>query len=454
MPPAPVTTPVSRTYPCTLHHSVPTRRIQSVDDPERPGPRPPGWPPWPSRPRLSARWPEPPIRARHPVLSDRGRPRPERPDRLGGRHAQRQGLLAGRLRRWRVLLRERRLLRLRRRASDQQPDRRHRRRRPMDSGYWEVAADGGVFAFGDAGFHGAAAPNTLGAPIVGMARTANNGGYWLVGADGGVFAFGNAGYYGSAVHMSPASPITGIAPTADDGPATGRWPPTAASTPSATPDSDGTAPVSTPAVGIHGANGGYRVVSRDGGTFAFGGAAYHGSLAGHPLNSPIVGTSSTANGYLDVASDGGVFTFGSVGYFGSLGSATVYTPPPPPPPRGRRAGTPLRPHLLPGGRLGQGEHVRGGRQLVRQRLRLRRRPRHEPGQLGTSSTPSGSRGTQPMPRPSSRSGWPWPSPPTTTAARMRLPTRTAARAATDRIAPGAGRDHVSRPARVGVTVPG
>ena len=33
--------------------------------------------------------------------------------------------------------------------------------------------------------------------IMGMARTPHNGGYWEVGTDGGVFAFGDAGFYNS-----------------------------------------------------------------------------------------------------------------------------------------------------------------------------------------------------------------------------------------------------------------
>ncbi len=63
-------------------------------------------------------------------------------------------------------------------------------------GYWEVAADGGVFSFGDAAFHGSMGGLPLNAPIVGMAATPDGGGYWEVAADGGVFCFG-ALFYGS-----------------------------------------------------------------------------------------------------------------------------------------------------------------------------------------------------------------------------------------------------------------
>jgi len=65
-------------------------------------------------------------------------------------------------------------------------------------GYWLVGADGGVFSFGDAQFHGSASTLHLNEPIVGMAATPDGGGYWLVGADGGVFSFGDAQFFGSA----------------------------------------------------------------------------------------------------------------------------------------------------------------------------------------------------------------------------------------------------------------
>ncbi|HTT87488.1 MAG TPA: choice-of-anchor Q domain-containing protein, partial [Acidimicrobiales bacterium] len=52
------------------------------------------------------------------------------------------------------------------------------------AGYWESAADGGVFSFA-AAFHGSEGGKPLDAPVVGMAATPDGGGYWLVASDGG-----------------------------------------------------------------------------------------------------------------------------------------------------------------------------------------------------------------------------------------------------------------------------
>ncbi|MGH9087298.1 MAG: SpoIID/LytB domain-containing protein, partial [Acidimicrobiales bacterium] len=65
-------------------------------------------------------------------------------------------------------------------------------------GYWEVASDGGIFSFGNAGFHGSMGGKPLNQPIVGMAATPTGGGYWEVASDGGIFSFGTAGFAGSA----------------------------------------------------------------------------------------------------------------------------------------------------------------------------------------------------------------------------------------------------------------
>src|SRR5207302_10657976 len=68
---------------------------------------------------------------------------------------------------------------------------------PTGRGYWLVASDGGVFAFGDAPFVGSMGGRPLNKPITGMASTALGRGYWLVAADGGIFSFGDALFSGS-----------------------------------------------------------------------------------------------------------------------------------------------------------------------------------------------------------------------------------------------------------------
>ena len=67
-------------------------------------------------------------------------------------------------------------------------------------GYYIVAADGGVFSFGDAEFHGSLGGKKLNAPIVDGALSQAGSGYYLVGADGGVFAFGDAEYLGKTAN--------------------------------------------------------------------------------------------------------------------------------------------------------------------------------------------------------------------------------------------------------------
>ena len=69
---------------------------------------------------------------------------------------------------------------------------------PSGDGYWIVGSDGGVFAFGDAEFHGSMGGEQLNEPIVGLTPTPSGGGYWLLGKDGGIFAFGDAEFYGAA----------------------------------------------------------------------------------------------------------------------------------------------------------------------------------------------------------------------------------------------------------------
>ncbi len=95
---------------------------------------------------------------------------------------------------------------------------------PTNMGYWLIGSDGGVFAFGDAGFYGSSyqvnpslppggsnsiAP--LAKPAVGVVATSDGKGYWVSAQDGGVFAFGDAGFVGSLGGSPPASPIRSFA---------------------------------------------------------------------------------------------------------------------------------------------------------------------------------------------------------------------------------------------------
>ena len=105
-------------------------------------------------------------------------------------------------------------------------------------GYWLTAADGGVFAYGDASFYGSMGGQHLNAPVVGIAATPDGRGYWLTAADGGVFAYGDASFYGSMGGQHLNAPVVGIAATPD-----GR---------------------------------GYWLTAADGGVFAYGDASFYG----------------------------------------------------------------------------------------------------------------------------------------------------------------------------------
>src|SRR5207244_1376487 len=82
---------------------------------------------------------------------------------------------------------------------------------PYGRGDWLVAADGGIFSFGDAGFFGSTGSLHLNKPIVGMAAAPDGRGYWLVASDGGIFSFGSARFFGSTGAIKLNKPIVGMA---------------------------------------------------------------------------------------------------------------------------------------------------------------------------------------------------------------------------------------------------
>lgn len=145
---------------------------------------------------------------------------------------------------------------------------------PTGNGYWVASADGEVFSFGDAVYHGCAGDIKLNAPIVGLAARPQGDGYWLVSADGGVFAFGKARFHGGMGGRPLNGPIVGMASNSE--------------------------------------GNGYWLAGSDGGVFAFD-APFHGSLGGQN-HSNVVGIVATpknvgADHYRLIARTGMVFSF-------------------------------------------------------------------------------------------------------------------------------------------------
>ncbi|HEX2698573.1 MAG TPA: hypothetical protein VHM89_00005, partial [Acidimicrobiales bacterium] len=143
---------------------------------------------------------------------------------------------------------------------------------PTGGGYWLVASDGGIFAFGDAVFRGSTGALSLNKPIAGMAATPTGGGYWLVASDGGIFAFGDAVFQGSTGALTLNQPIVGMASNAS--------------------------------------GSGYWLVAADGGIFAFN-ATFFGAMGGRCLTDRVVGiaTSRRGEGYRLAGRDGLVYAF-------------------------------------------------------------------------------------------------------------------------------------------------
>ncbi len=209
-------------------------------------------------------------------------------------------------------------------------------------GYWLVASDGGVFAFGDSGYFGSlpglgfAPAGTVGrpalaAPIVGIVPSSNGGGYFMVASDGGVFAFGDAkfagscpgigGCSGSAVAVMPDASgdgywlvtATGAVYAFGDAPYLGA--PAARSVPV-------TSAVRTPD------GGGYWILFADGKVVPFGDASKFGSPAGTlggDTATAVIATSDGA-GYWVATASGAVYPYGDAPSDGSMAGAHLNAP--------------------------------------------------------------------------------------------------------------------------------
>ncbi len=166
-------------------------------------------------------------------------------------------------------------------------------------GYWLVGSDGGIFTFGSANFYGSTGSLSLQRPVVGIVPTKDDAGYWLDASDGGVFSFGDTQFYGSipGLGLNPAgsglpnslsAPIVGMVPSVDDG--------------------------------------GYFMVARDGGVFAFGDAHFAGSCPGIGgcLGAAVaVMPDASGNGYWLVTSLGLAYPFGDAANYGGPGPQSV-----------------------------------------------------------------------------------------------------------------------------------
>jgi hypothetical protein len=206
-------------------------------------------------------------------------------------------------------------------------------------GYWLVASDGGIFAFGGAGFHGSIPgaglspagsghAHSLNAPIVGMVPSNDGAGYFMVASDGGVFAFGDAKFEGSCPGIGGCSGhAVAVVP---DATGNGYWVVTdtgsvytfgdAANYGAPGPQASGiTSAVATPN------GGGYWVLDAAGQVFPFGNAAGMGSLppgsAGGFDPASAIFETSDGEGYWVVTGLGQVTAFGDAPADGDM-SAT------------------------------------------------------------------------------------------------------------------------------------
>jgi hypothetical protein len=214
-----------------------------------------------------------------------------------------------------------------------------------EGGYWLDASDGGVFSFGDTQFYGSipglglhpagsGLPHSLNAPIVGMVSSHDQGGYFMVASDGGVFAFGDAHFAGSCPGIGGcAGAAVAVMPDASGG---GYWLITRTGHVYAFGDAPylgGPGPQSSPitsAVATPSGHG-YYILDANGEVFAYGdangglGNVPPGATAGLNAATAIFVTSDNG-GYWVSDALGKVFTFGDAPNDGDMSSTHLNGP--------------------------------------------------------------------------------------------------------------------------------
>ncbi|MGA2933071.1 MAG: hypothetical protein ABSE98_13410, partial [Acidimicrobiales bacterium] len=203
------------------------------------------------------------------------------------------------------------------------------------NGYWLVASDGGIFSFGDSTFYGSipalglhpagsGLPNSLNAPIVGMVPTSTGQGYFMVASDGGVFAFGDARFEGSCPGIGGcAGAAVAVMP---DNTGNGYWLVTSTGSVYAFGDAPfyGASPPSTVPVvdAVATPNGhGYWLLYANGVVANFGDAGSLGGPLGYvDFYNPATAIFPTKDGlgYWVASARGDVFTYGVAPFLGGL----------------------------------------------------------------------------------------------------------------------------------------
>jgi hypothetical protein len=205
-----------------------------------------------------------------------------------------------------------------------------------EGGYWLTASDGGVFAFGDSqylgslpglGFHpaGSGLPHSLNKPVVGLVPSIDDGGYFMVASDGGVFAFGDAQFAGSCPGLANGCAGAGVA-VMPDATGQGYWLVTATGNVYAFGDASyfgGPGPQTSPIVSaVRTPDGhGYWILDANGQVFNYGDAA---SLGGPTASvssanpASAIFADSSGNGYWVAAANGAVFQFGDATNSGGM----------------------------------------------------------------------------------------------------------------------------------------
>lgn len=210
-------------------------------------------------------------------------------------------------------------------------------------GYWLVASDGGIFAFGNAGVYGsipgiglapAGTPGTgrrLNAPIVGMVPSIDGGGYFMVASDGGVFAFGDARFVGSCPGIGGCAGSTvAVMP---DATGNGYWVATGSGNVYAfgdAPELNQPGPRSSPVTSaVRTPDGkGYWFLYADGVASASGSAVNYGSLSGLGGANPATAVFATSDGagYWVATGNGAVHPFGDAVFFGDMSAIHLNAP--------------------------------------------------------------------------------------------------------------------------------